>query len=90
MIDKGKDNRKAVSFVKFFTWYNQEKKHVQIIYFRIDYARNTPSDAVLGINHSLKLFEYGNDHATLTFSTIWIDTGRGGIGYFFMVELVWS
>ena len=89
MVDKGKDNRKAVSFVKFFTWYSQEKKQVQIIYFGVEYTRNSPSDAALGINHSLKLCEYSNDHATLTFSSILIDTCRYGVEHSLLVELVW-
>ena len=75
MTDKCEYKNGAASFVKLMAWYNDLKERVEVVCFGIKTAKNCSSDAALGINHNLKLFEYTGDAYSLLFNMSLTDVG---------------
>ena len=80
MADKGEDNGKSASFIKLMAYYVSKKIGVKVVCFGIETAGNSSKDDACGIDHSLKVFEYGRDRGRLVFSLSMTDSGDGGVG----------
>ena len=80
MADKGEDNGKSASFVKLMAYYVSKKVGVKVVCFGIETAGNASKDAACGIDHSLRVFEYGTDQRRILFSMSMTDAGGGGVG----------
>ena len=75
------------SFVKLMAWYDLNFSRVKVICFGIETAGNASIDAACGIDHALKVYEYGVNRDPLKLSTSLTDAGGGGVGSSLLVAL---
>jgi len=87
ICDKGENKGPEASFVKLLCWYNEIRKRVEVIYFGIESDGNTSKDAAQAVSHSLKLFEYSQIGARLSFHSNTTDAGGGGTNESLVREL---
>jgi len=86
--DKGEDENKrggAASFVILVAMYNAKLSRVRVTCIGIQGAGNTSVDLAVGIDHCLKVFDYGDARVKLSNHTT--DAGGGGTRLDLMLKL---
>jgi len=86
--NKGEGEKKrggATSFVKLIAMHDAKLNHVRVTCIWIQGAENTSVDAAVGIDHCLKVFDYGGARVKLSNHTT--DAGGGGTRRNLMLKL---
>lgn len=86
MCDKGADNDTAASSVKLLSFYDDVRERVVVRCFGIEQTGNASKDTAMGIDHSLKLFDYSLPEK-MKFSSSITDADGGGVGLSLVEEV---